>query len=79
MQACFYRWSFAVALLRLIVAVEPRRGEASDNVLSPDEAKSGWILLFDGKSLDGWQTSSGQPSKVPIEDASLNPHGAAAT
>jgi len=75
MQAYFYRWSFAAALLSVMVAVEPRRGEASDNVLSPEEAKSGWILLFDGKSLDGWQTSSGRLSKVPVEDASINPHG----
>jgi Domain of Unknown Function (DUF1080) len=75
MQACSYRGSFAAILLSLMIAVEPRRGEASDNVLSPEEAKSGWILLFDGKGLNGWQTSSGQPSKVPVEDASINPHG----
>ena len=75
MQEFINRWSCAAALLSLIVAVEPRRGEAADNVLSPEEARSGWILLFDGKGLDGWQTSGGQPSKVPVEDASINPHG----
>ena len=32
-------------------------------------------MLFDGKSLDGWQTSSGQSSKVPVEDGCMNPHG----
>ena len=36
--------------------------------LTPEEQKAGWILLFDGKTLDGWKTSSGRPSKVPVED-----------
>ena len=73
MQEFFNRWSFTAALLSLMVAVEPRRGEAADNVLSPEEEKAGWILLFDGKSLDGWKTSSGQPSKVPVEDGEHQP------
>jgi alpha-3'-ketoglucosidase len=46
-----------------------------DNVLSPAEKEAGWLLLFDGKSLSGWQTSSGQTSKVPVEDGCINPHG----
>jgi hypothetical protein len=29
--------------------------------LSKKEMKDGWILLFDGKSLDGWQKSNGTP------------------
>jgi hypothetical protein len=28
--------------------------------LTKKEIKDGWILLFDGKSLDGWQKSNGQ-------------------
>src|SRR5258705_9024273 len=32
-----------------------------DNVLTKKEKKDGWILLFDGKSLDGWMTSSHMP------------------
>jgi hypothetical protein len=43
--------------------------------LSPEEEQAGWILLFDGKTLDGWKTSSGRPSKVPVEQGSINPHG----
>jgi alpha-3'-ketoglucosidase len=45
-----------------------------DNTLSEQESKDGWLLLFDGKSLDGWMTSSGQPSKRPVEDGCINPH-----
>src|SRR5579885_2252523 len=35
----------------------------------------GAIRLFDGRTLDGWKTSGGAPSKVPVEDGSINPHG----
>jgi len=64
-----------VALLIQAVAVALPRSESADNALSPDEKTAGWILLFDGKSLDGWQTSSKAPSKVPVVDGSINPHG----
>jgi len=64
-----------VALLIQATAVGHLRGESADNELSADEKTAGWILLFDGKSLDGWLTSSKAPSKVPVEDGSINPHG----
>lgn len=47
---------------------------AEDNTLTPDEVQDGWILLFDGKTLDGWETSSLRPSKTPVEDGCINPH-----
>jgi hypothetical protein len=47
---------------------------AADNELTPKEKADGWILLFDGKTLEGWMTSSGKPSKTPVEDGSINPH-----
>lgn len=32
------------------------------------------MLLFDGKTLDGWMTSSGKPGKTPVQDGAINPH-----
>jgi hypothetical protein len=48
---------------------------AEDNMLTPREKADGWLLLFDGKTLDGWKTSDMQPSKTPVEDGCINPHG----
>src|ERR1051326_2291609 len=36
-----------------------------DNVLTRKEKRDGWILLFDGKSLDSWMTSTHSPSRKP--------------
>jgi hypothetical protein len=47
-----------------------------DNSLSAKEREAGWILLFDGMTLAGWQTSSGQQSKIPVDNGSINPHKA---
>lgn len=46
----------------------------ADNELSATEKADGWILLFDGKSLDGWMTSSQKPSQRPLEQDAINPH-----
>jgi hypothetical protein len=34
---------------------------AQTGTLTKKEIKDGWLSLFDGKSLDGWQKSNGQP------------------
>jgi hypothetical protein len=43
-------------------------------MLTPEEQKDGWILLFDGRTLNGWKTSSEAPSKTSVEDGCINPH-----
>ena len=64
------RTILACLALVLLVPTLP----AADNALSAKEKADGWVLLFDGKTLDGWMTSSGKPSKTPVEHASINPH-----
>jgi hypothetical protein len=65
---------FFKGLFALLVLVSP--GMAEDNVLSEQEKKDGWLLLFNGRNLDGWMTSSQRPSKKPVEEGCINPHGA---
>ena len=75
MNGSWSLWWIAVVLLIQALDLGPHTAKKPDNALTSEEKKDGWILLFDGKSLDGWQTSSGQPSKVPVEDGCINPHG----
>lgn len=64
------RCAYAITVLVLCSAPVT----ASDNELTEKEKADGWVLLFDGKTLDGWTTSAGKASKTPVEDASINPH-----
>jgi hypothetical protein len=65
------RTAFSLLAAAVLVAGAP----AADNELTAKEKADGWVLLFDGKTLDGWMTSAGKPSRVPVEDGSINPHG----
>ena len=62
----------AYVCLAMLLAAAP--AVAADNELTAKEKAEGWILLFDGKTLDGWMTSGGKPSKTPIEHGAINPH-----
>lgn len=64
-----------IVAMAVILSAAPRAW-AADNELTPEEKEAGWLLLFDGKTLDGWMTSSGTPSKTPVEEGAINPHGA---
>ena len=63
-----------VAFAAFFLVCSDHRACAADNQLTEQEKKEGWILLFDGKSLDGWMTSAGKPSQRPVEEDSINPH-----
>jgi len=58
----------------LVAALLVAPAAAADNELTLREKADGWILLFDGKTLDGWMTSAGKPSRTPVEDGCINPH-----
>jgi hypothetical protein len=53
-------------MLGLLLALAP----AGDNELSDQEKKDGWILLFDGKSPEGW---TNLPA-ANIQDGCINPN-----
>jgi 3-keto-disaccharide hydrolase len=40
----------------LALSASTARGQDRPNTLTQKEAAEGWMLLFDGKSLDGWET-----------------------
>lgn len=55
-------------------ALAQTNSSPADNKLSSKEKRAGWLLLFDGQTLNGWMTSSELPSKTPVEDGCINPH-----
>ena len=40
-----------------------------------EESADGWISLFDGKSLDGWTVSAGEPGAWMVEDGAIRVSG----
>ena len=60
-------------LLSLLLVLIALPSLAAENSLSEAEKKDGWLLLFDGNTLDGWETSNQKPSQRPVEDHSINP------
>ena len=47
--------SFAVLLLLALTTVKPLQADVPLNRLTEAERKSGWKLLFDGKTTQGWR------------------------
>ncbi|HAH38347.1 MAG TPA: DUF1080 domain-containing protein, partial [Algoriphagus sp.] len=44
-----------------------------DNTLTEEERSEGWMLLFDGQSMEGWRAFNGDttPSNWIIEDGAM--------
>jgi len=66
-------WPFYLILLLSLAFTRDLR--SADNELTAAERRAGWILLFDGQSLNGWMTSGGKPSRTPVQEGCINPHG----
>lgn len=52
-----------------------RPGFAAENELTAEEKAAGWVLLFDGKTTDGWLDSKELPIPAThVKNGTLNPH-----
>src|SRR4030095_5721263 len=55
-------------------SAKPRASSGTPNVLTPAEAKDGWQLLFDGRTLTGWHGlgfSTTPPGLWTVEDGAI--------
>lgn len=67
-----YSRRLILTVLLLVFAVPARAG---DNELTSAEKAAGWVLLFDGKTTDGWLDSKEKPVPAShVEEGALNPH-----
>ena len=65
--------ALTMAVLAVRVTASPDNGPAT-NTLTPAEKKAGWILLFDGHTLDGWRgykKPDATDSRWKVEDGAL--------
>src|SRR5262249_43950147 len=62
------------SLSLLALAFVVRGAAAADNELTEQEKTDAGVLPSAGKTLDGWMTSAGKPSRTPVEDGCINPH-----
>ena len=53
-------------------------GAQAENALTPEEQAEGWILLFDGNSMQGWRAFNGDttPANWVIEEGAMKGLGA---
>jgi hypothetical protein len=58
-------------LLAVIVLLAPLAW-AADNELTEQEKKDGWILMFDGKTTEGWMCGTKPMPAKQVEDGTIN-------
>jgi len=66
----------ALCFLACFAFAEDPTKSPPDNTLTDAERRDGWVLLFDGKTQDGWMNSDQTAPRTPVENSALNPHGA---
>src|SRR5213593_3191983 len=64
-------FSYATAALALASAAHGAQNELTDA-----ERRQGWVLLFDGRTTNGWMNSDRTAPRTPVVDGALNPHKA---
>ncbi|MFT5110289.1 MAG: hypothetical protein ACI8XO_002067 [Verrucomicrobiales bacterium] len=57
--------------LTLACGIANAQDSAKDNTLSAEEKNDGFVLLFNGKDLNGWKNNNGKPIKSKIEDSAI--------
>ena len=69
--------AFAIAAVVAVGALSHAADPStSDNVLTELERKEGWVLLFDGRTTNGWMNSDKTAPRTPVINGVLNPHKA---
>ena len=63
-------WALAV-MMALSAAVWAQNGSGAANTLTAQEQKEGWILLFDGKSLDKWNVTPALAKVFKVSDGAI--------
>jgi len=48
----------------------------AENALTDAERRQGWVLLFDGRTTNGWMNSDRTAPRTPVAGGALNPHKA---
>ncbi|GAB1358711.1 hypothetical protein MASR1M31_04900 [Porphyromonadaceae bacterium] len=65
--------TISIKAMLLAVALVMSAAAFAQNKLTSKEKKAGWVLLFDGKTFNGWRQCNGteMPKNWVIEDKSM--------